>query len=476
MAEAIRVRFAPAPTGTMHLGNIRTALFNYLFAHQKKGTFILRIEDTDPERNFDIQGKQIIADLHWLSLFFDEGPGKEGPFSPYFQSERTHLYQQKLEELIQKGIVYPCFCTKEELDKKRQRQIALKQPPRYDRTCLSLSPEEIKVKFEAKIPYIWRLKLDHEKTVTISDMAHGTMTGELKNFSDFPLTRQDGTFTFMFANAIDDIMMNITHVLRGEDHVTNSFGQVVLYESFNAPVPEFWHMPILCNTEGKKLSKRDFGFSLLDLQKEGFLPEAIINYLGILGSSYEEEIISLETLVKNYDFSHLSTASQIKYDAAKLKWINHKWLSSYPIEKLVALALPFIKKEFPEIEQIPFDKQKELLELARPELIMLSDAPALISFYFRKPQVTQDELIKNFTLPLHQSMCSIINKHFDLLSDPHQFIENIKKTAEQEKIKVGKLLQWLRFVLIGKTTGPGIFELLTILEPKATKERLSIIK
>ncbi len=214
MSKPVRLRFAPSPTGIMHLGNIRAALLNYLFARQKDGSFVLRIEDTDPQRNFDPGGAKIIADLQWLSLNYDEGPAIEGPYAPYLQSRRSSLYQEKLKELQEKGVIYRCFCTSEELDKRRQRQIALKQPPRYDRTCAKLSSQEIQQKLDAGIPFIWRFKIDHAKTVSFEDLARGTMKFDAANFSDFPITRQDGSPTFMFANAVDDITMNITVVMR----------------------------------------------------------------------------------------------------------------------------------------------------------------------------------------------------------------------------------------------------------------------
>lgn len=210
----IRVRFAPSPTGLMHLGNVRTALMNYLFAKQKKGTFIIRIEDTDTQRNFDPEAKQILANLFWLGLSYQEGPLEGGPYAPYFQAQRTTTYTHYLNILEQKGYIYRCFCTTEELEKKRQRQIALKMPPRYDRTCLAYSQEEVDRRLRNTTPFIWRVKLDPETSITIHDLAHGSITFDFKNFSDFPITRTDGTFTFIFANFVDDMVMGITHVIR----------------------------------------------------------------------------------------------------------------------------------------------------------------------------------------------------------------------------------------------------------------------
>ena len=301
----VRVRFAPSPTGFMHLGNVRAALVNYLFARQKNGTFILRIEDTDQQRNVDPEGRQIIADLNWLNLTYQEGPLVGGPYAPYYQSERTPLYQEHLELLKKQARVYRCFCTAEELEKKRQRQLALKMPPRYDRACLKLSAQEIEKNLAEHKPFIWRFKLS-DQIIQVTDLARGTITYDLKHFSDFPLTRQDGSFTFIFANFVDDLTMKISHIFRGEDHLSNTGVQAALYEAFSAPLPLFWHLPIMSNAEGKKLSKRDFGFSLNDLRTAGFLPEAIDNYLAIIGGgTFTQEIMSLEELAKNLDFSKM---------------------------------------------------------------------------------------------------------------------------------------------------------------------------
>lgn len=353
MNKPIRLRFAPSPTGMMHLGNIRTALMNALFACKNNGSFVLRIEDTDAARNFDPGALNIIQDLTWLGLTYDEGPGKGGPYAPYFQSERAPLYQKSLDQLIAKNAVYRCFCSPEELDKQRTRQIALKKPPRYDRTCLQLSADAINKKLDQKIPFIWRYLLDHTQQISINDLAHGPINFDLKNFSDFPLTRGDGSFTFIFANFVDDMLMNMTHVIRGEDHLTNTACQAVLFHAFNATIPTFWHLPILCNVEGKKLSKRDFGFSLRDLKNNGFLPEAIINYLAIIGGgSFANEVMSFDQLAQAIDFDHINATGQVKFDPEKLRWMNNKWIARISAQELYDRCLPYLTQAYPNLHNI----------------------------------------------------------------------------------------------------------------------------
>jgi len=465
-----RVRFAPSPTGKMHLGNVRTALMNYLFAQQKDGIFILRIEDTDPERNFDPQAQQIIADLAWLGLKFDEGPKVGGPFAPYFQSQRLDIYQEKLNTLVHKELVYRCFCTTEQLEKKRQRQIALKTAPRYDRSCLGLSDDTINKQVQEGTPFIWRMKLDHDKKVVINDIAHKTITFDLKNFSDFPLTRQNGTFTFMFANFIDDMMMEMTHVLRGEDHLTNTAGQAALYQAFDKQLPMFWHLPILCNIDGKKLSKRDFGFSLDDLRQAGYLPEAINNYLAIIGGSFKQEIMSLEQLAKAMNFDHAHAKGQIKYDVEKLRWVNRKWLALKDPVALTDACLVYLKKVFPQVDSIDKEQLVKLVHMVQPELVTLKDITTVLAFYFQAPTIDLNKMSTD--MPNMQQTAALVTHNMDTLHDPDIFLPNIKKAAQQENISLKELFLFMRVALMGQTKGPGVKDLLNMLGTQESAKRV----
>jgi nondiscriminating glutamyl-tRNA synthetase len=475
MDNKIRVRFAPSPTGLLHLGSVRIALFNYLFAKQKDGTFILRIEDTDPKRNFDPGAKIILEDLAWLNLAFDEGPHIGGPYGPYFQSERSALYQEKLDELIKKDSVYRCFCTAEELEKTRARQIALKKPPRYDRTCLTLNQEEINQKLKDTIPFIWRFKVDTNKIVEINDLVRGKIDFDLSNFSDFPLTRKDGSFTFIFANAIDDIIMKVTHVFRGEDHISNTPCQALIYEVFNVALPIFWHMPIICNVEGKKLSKRDFGFSLQDLKNAGFLPEAICNYLAIIGASYENEIMSLDDLIKKIDFSTIHSTSAIKYDVEKLKWVNHQWLMKLPAEQLLDKIMPFLKDRYPRAQQLDHATLLQLIKAIQPELKTLNDAARLLAFYFEKPQVEISDLLQHTSKEELQTILEIVKNNLELTNKPDEFFNSVKKAAKDQNIPMKLIWQIVRIILTGMPQGPGIKELLELLGADEAQNRIKLV-
>jgi len=468
----VRLRFAPSPTGMMHLGNVRTALMNYLFAKQKNGTFVLRIEDTDPERNFDPEAKKIIEDLQWLGLNYDEGPVLGGPYGPYFQSQRTEIYTEHLKKLIEEKKVYRCFCTTEELDKKRQRQIALKKPPRYDRTCANLTEQEIQEKLDTNTPFIWRMKLDHNKKVTIQDIAHGKMVFDLKNFSDFPITRQNGTFTFMFSNFVDDMVMKISYIIRGEDHLSNTAGQVALYEAFDVPVPMYWHMPILCNIDGKKLSKRDFGFAIRDLKKAGYLPEAICNYLAILGASFENEIMSMQELIQTLDFDHSHAKGQIKYDVEKLNWVNHKWITNYGNKKLADLCLESIIEQYPQAREINTKKFEHIVEILKPGLVTIKDINKELEFYFVPPEIKKEDLLTFQQEGILEKVAGIIERHMNLLVDIPEYTRKLKESCKKENLRIRDIFSVIRIGLMEKPKGPGVGELLDILGPQKAHNRL----
>jgi len=466
-----RVRFAPSPTGTMHIGNVRTSLLNYLFALKTHGTFILRIEDTDTQRNVDPQAQQIIQHLAWLGMNYQEGPIVGGPDAPYYQSQRHEIYQKHLEILKSKNAVYRCFCTQEELELKRNRQIALKNPPRYDRTCAKLSAIYIEKKLDTKVPFVWRMKIDETKTIQFQDLGCGTLTFDLKNFSDFALTRADGTFTFMFANCIDDIEMKITHVLRGLDHQTNSVGQIAIMMAMDHPIPTFWHLPILFNVSGKKLSKRDQGFSLEDLKQEGFLPQAITNYLGIIGASFEQEILSTKELAAAYNFDNMHTSNQIKYDIEKLRWVNHKWIMRTPIVELVELCKPFLAKKY-DLSKVSNEQLTILIQSVQTDIITLEDVNSLLDFYFIHPTIT-DEMMNNVILDLNiQAKLQLIFNDLKNSITFDAFFNAAKQEAQSEQIAMKDFFSFFRLKITGNPKGLGITELEKCLSFEEIKQRI----
>jgi glutamyl-tRNA synthetase len=434
---------------------------------------IIRIEDTDPERNVDPEAEKILSDLAWLHLSCDEGPQKSGPYAPYFQSKRTALYAEALSSLREKNLIYPCFCTAEELEKKRQRQLALKQPPRYDRACRALSQEEIKTRFAQDRPFIWRFILDHQATINFYDLAHKMMHFELKHFSDVPLTRQDGSFTFLFANFVDDVAMKITHVFRGEDHLTNTAVQVALYEAFQEQVPVFCHLPILGNIEGKKLSKRDFGFSLTDLQEAGFLPEALTNYLAIIGHSVTQEIMSMHEMIKRFDFDHLSATGQIKYDVEKLRWVNHQWIMNYDLDALVTLCQPFLIKKLPEFEKLDHAALKKLIAPIKQELVTLAQSADLLKFVVQRPELDA-LLLETFNLSALQEP---VKKAIQVLSTgtPQEGSVAFKALCNEHRSSPKDMYSLVRLALTGSSHGLQLQDLLGMLTQDEIKTRLEML-
>jgi nondiscriminating glutamyl-tRNA synthetase len=470
--SSVRVRFAPAPTGIMHIGNVRTALLNYIFAKKYAGTFVVRVEDTDTERNFDPGAKIILSDLSWLGITYDEGPCKEGEFAPYFQSERDPIYKKNLEKLINSGDVYRCFCTTEILEEKRNRSIALKLPPRYDRTCLQYSENLINQLLSKKTPFIWRFKIDSNSSICFTDLARGTLTFDLKNFSDFAVTRQDGSFTFLFANAVDDIVMKISHILRGEDHLSNTANQIVMFHAFKAEVPTYWHLPIITNPNGKKLSKRDFGFSLHDLRNSGFLPEALVNYLGIIGSSYQNEIMNMEQLVTHFDAAHIKSHGSVHYDMDKLRWINSQWITIYTAEQLLPYIALFLHDAYPEVKNLGREKLLQLITLVKPELTTTQESIAKLQFYFSEPAITKDFFFNHISESDLMKIVDCMQKEISIYTDSETFLTHLKVIAKQNAIATKSLFTFLRLALTGTTHGLMINDLLSVLDKKTVQKRI----
>lgn len=460
--QHVRVRFAPSPTGWMHLGNVRTALINALFAKKYNGTFVLRIEDTDANRLVDPGGKKIMEDLAWLHLQHDEGPD--------YQSQRHDLYQKYFALLQEKNMVYRCFETHEELEQKRMRQVALGLPPRYDRAALSLTPEQIEKNLSENKPFIWRFKLP-ETSIAINDIACGTITFDMSNFSDFALTRPDGSFTFIFANCVDDIDMRITHVIRGNDHLTNTADQAALYQAFGSPIPTFYHLPLICSLDGKKLSKRDFGASLEDLKQAGYLAEAICNYLGIIGSSFKEEIMTLDELAMALTFSTSSPSGHVRYDGEKLRWINHQWITRLSQEELTIRCRPFLEQKISAIRALSDQEIGALLTHIKTDLVTLADAPDLLIWLFEHPTIGADALTDLNAAAYKTVFASLVAEQKATGADT---VSALKQLCQKENCAVKNALMLTRVALTGKSNGLAVAEIINMLGAEETQKRLAL--
>jgi len=469
-----RVRFAPSPTGFMHLGNIRAALLNYLFARQKNGTFVLRIEDTDQARNINEAGLKIVEDLKWLGMSYDEGPVVGGEYGPYFQSDRTVIYQEQLDDLVAQQKVYRCFCTPEGLEKKRKAQIAAGQPPRYDRTCLHLSDDHIKQKLVANKPFVWRFQVNQEQAVSIKSMARGELTFDMKHFGDFILSRSDGSFTFLFTNFVDDWKMGITHVIRGEDHLSNTAMQAALFDALAVPMPTVWHLPIMCNLEGKKLSKRDFGFVLDDLKAEGFLAEAICNYLAIIGVSFKDEVQSLDELVHNFNFERIHTTGAIKYDVEKLTWLNHKWIERLDTKALLPSIVPFLHQDIAVTKEVSEDKLLFLVEKVKSDCKTLKDFSKMLRFCFEAP-ITSLESIEEWAGKENAAaVISLIDSVIEYTGKSGLFLETLKREGKEAGLKPRAFFGTVRYLLTGSFQGLSLHDILEMLDEEQIEKRLKV--
>ncbi|WP_304337613.1 glutamate--tRNA ligase [Collinsella tanakaei] len=331
MTSSVRVRFAPSPTGKLHIGGARTAIYNWAFARANGGTFILRIDDTDPTRSTDENTQIILRAMRWLGLDWDEGPEVGGDFGPYAQTERLDMYKEAAQKLWDAGRAYPCFCTTEQLAADRAAAQARKDPFQgYQRRCRDLSREEAQARIDAGEPYVLRIKVPADRgDVVIHDAVHGDVVFDAKELDDFVIFRSDGTPTYNFATVVDDAMMGITHVIRGDDHLSNTPRQVMVYEALEAPVPTFAHISMILGADGKKLSKRHGATSVEEYRDAGYLPDAFVNYLALLGWSLDGEttVIPRDVLASQFSLERISK-NPATFDPKKLDWMNAEYINA----------------------------------------------------------------------------------------------------------------------------------------------------
>ncbi|HYK91798.1 MAG TPA: glutamate--tRNA ligase [Acidobacteriota bacterium] len=338
----VRVRFAPSPTGYLHVGNVRTALFNWFVARHSQGSFILRIEDTDAERSRPEYEGQLLEDLRWLNLDWDESVDIDGGFGPYRQSDRYRIYQQYAQRLLDEDKAFRCFCSEVELEEVRQQQLARGEMPRYSGKCRGLSPADVAARMKSGLSPTQRLRV-RQGTVGFLDLVFGRIDIDTNQISDPVLLRSDGSPTYNFSCVVDDILMRITHVIRGDGHISNTHRQILIYEAFGASVPQFAHLPTVLGPDGQKLSKRHGATSVEEFRVQGYLPEALVNYLALLGWSPPEEgkeILAIKEIVSRFDLSRVSRSPAI-FDPAKLNWMNRSYLNQKAGDSLVKLAEPY---------------------------------------------------------------------------------------------------------------------------------------
>ena len=460
----VRVRYAPSPTGNLHIGNARTALFNYLFAKHYGGDFVLRIEDTDFKRNKEEGERSQLKYMAWLGLDYDEGIGKEKEFGPYRQSERIEIYQKYAEQLVAEDKAYKCYMTAEELEAEREEQVANGLPPRYSGKHAHLTKEEQdQFEKEGRKPSI-RIRVPQDRTYSFNDMVKGELSFEGKDFGDFVIVKNDGVATYNFAVAIDDHLMEISHVLRGDDHVSNTPKQLVVYEALGFKPPIFGHMTLIVNENKKKLSKRDETIIQFIEQYDdlGYLPEALFNFITLLGWSPEgeQEIFTREEFVKIFDEKRLSKSPAFFYNN-KLTWINNQYIKAQPLERIVNLALPFFVKEgVATQEEVDNNRAwfEKLISLYQPQMSYGAEIVELTKQFFVE-EIKFDE--EELEILKQDTTVAVFEDFLEKLEVAGDFTsENIKtliKTIQKDTGVKGKnLFMPIRIASTGSMHGPEL--------------------
>ena len=474
----VRVRFAPSPTGYLHIGGARTALFNWLFARKMGGKLILRIEDTDVARLKEDSVSQILTSLKWLGINWDEGPEVGGDYGPYYQSERFDIYRKYCQQLVDEGKAYYCFCTPEELEAQREKQRQAKQPFRYARTCRDLTPEEVKARIDAGASYSVRLKIPAEGSVVVHDLIHGDVTFNMDQYDDFVIMKSNGIPTYNFAVVIDDHLMGMTHVMRAEEHLSNTPKQLLVYQAFGWEPPKFGHMSMILAPDRSKLSKRHGATSVEEFRSQGFVAEAIVNYLTLLGwgPGDEREIFSLQDTVELFELEQMSKKAAI-YDTKKLTWMNGQYLSELPLEKILPEVKPFFVKDgyvdeawFAENEEY-FAKLVDTVRVRVKTLQEIADA----SDYFFKDVESYDEkgVAKHFkpeAVALLEECIAAVEADDVYSLETTEAAYN--KIAADNNLALGKVIHPTRLALTGRTVSPGMFDVMVLLGKENTLARL----
>lgn len=480
MGKEVRVRYAPSPTGDLHIGNARTALFNYLFARHHGGKFIIRTEDTDTKRNVEGGEESQFKYLKWLGIEWDEGADIGGDYGPYRQMERLDIYKKYVDELLERDLAYECFMTEEELEAEREEQRAKGQVPKYSGAHSNLTEEEKEAfRAEGRKPAI-RLRVPQNKTYTFDDMVRGEISIESSDYGDWVIVKKDGIPTYNFAVAIDDHLMGITHVLRGEEHISNTPRQMMIYEAFGWEPPRFGHMTLILNEERKKLSKRDQHIiQFIEQYKElGYLPEAMFNFITLLGWSPtgEEEIFDKETLIEIFDENRLSSSAAI-FDVKKLQWMNGEYIKKAEPERVIELTLPHLIKAGKVEEEASDEKLqwvKEIILLYQEQLRYGAEIVELTELFF-KDDIDYTEDVWEVLQAEH--VIDVLQVFTDQLLQEDEFVEEkikqaMKTTQKETKQRGRQLFMPIRVATTGQMHGPELPKALELLGKDVVIKRL----
>jgi glutamyl-tRNA synthetase len=483
-----RVRFAPSPTGDLHVGGARTALFNWIVARQTGGQFILRIEDTDQNRLLGESIAGILESIRWLGLDWDEGPDVDGPHAPYFQSERLELYRKYVDSLVEAGHAYPCFCSAERLEKVREQQRANKQPPGYDRHCRDLTPEQVQAKFDAGEVPVYRFKMPLDGETSFYDLLRGEISYENRNLQDLVLLKSDGFPTYHLANVVDDHEMQISHIMRADEWIPTAPLHVQMYQAFGWEPPIYAHMPVVLRPDGKgKLSKRDGAVGVLEYKEKGYLPEAVVNYLALLGWAYDDktEIFTIDELIKKFDVEKVNP-SPARFSFEKLEWMNQHYINHVlELNDVAARCVPFLQQaglvgaEAADPDSPEFARVRDTIELVKDRLKYLTEAPELVDFFFKDEtdEYDAESLVPRKTEPqtaltgLQRAREGLADVDF---ADEEALEATLRALADEIGLKAGQMFMPIRVAVSGRTVSPGLFETLRVLGRDTVLKRVDI--
>jgi glutamyl-tRNA synthetase len=476
-----RVRFAPSPTGYLHVGGARTALFNLLFARHHGGTFVLRIEDTDVERSSADMVDGILDGMRWLGLTWDEGPVAGGPHAPYFQSERLPRYQAAAQRLVDTGHAYFCYCTPDRLRDARADAERRGEAWQYDRACLALSAEQVRELEAAEVPRAIRFKVPAGAT-SFDDAVHGPIAFDGTHIEDFVILRSDHHPTYHLSVVVDDIEMGITHVIRGDDHISNTPKHVMLFAGFGASTPLFAHVPLILGADKKRLSKRHGATSVTEYQRQGYLPEALLNFLALLGwaPGDDRELMTFPELVESFSLEGISSGDAV-FNAEKLDWMNGQYLARLPVDELASKVLPFLEEAGLAASPIVGDvaSRHALLELLRPRAKRLTDfveqaRPLLVDTV----EFDREAVEKNLStdgLEAHLAALSEALAAATAFNEPD--VERVVRgVATGRGLKAGLLIHATRLAVTGRATSPGLFEVLALLGRERVLSRIAQLR
>ena len=475
ISETIRTRFAPSPTGYLHVGGLRTALYNYLFAKKNNGKFILRIEDTDRARYVEGAVENLISTLNWSGLNYDEGPGKDGGFSPYLQSERLNIYKEHAENLIKGNKAYYCFCSQERLSELRKKLEKEGLQAKYDKHCLNLSKEEVEKKLADNENYVVRLNVPANKNIIIDDVIRGRVEFNSDTVDDQVLIKSDGYPTYHLANVVDDHLMKITHVIRGEEWLSSTPKHILLYDFLGWEKPVFAHLPLLLNSDRSKLSKRQGDVAVEDYKAKGYLKEALINFVALLGwtAGDDREFYYLNELVENFSLERVNKSGAI-FNVEKLDWLNAEHLRKKPnSEILVMLKDELSKSKFKE-QNYSDEYLLKVIEAMKERVSFVKDYLEKSRYFFEAPEEYDEAVIvKRWKANSSELLKKLIEKYEKLENPVKEDYENIlKETASDLEIGNGDLIHPLRLAISGVGGGPGVFEITYILGKEETIIRM----